>query len=933
MIYLGKEIEILSEKRVFGKTVAEIRILSTGEIKTVPVEALETEKFHISVAELAFRATAARIRNDIASQLMLAPIESSVIPLPHQILALEKIMSGSYIRYLLADEVGMGKTIEAGLVLKELKMRGLVKKTLILVSKTAMQQWQQELKLHFNEKFQVYDTEFINALTKTFSRFEADNEINIWAQHNQLIVTIDALRPIEGRQGWTKARVEEYNKYRIDSVLQADFDLLIIDESHKVGGSTQTVGRYNMADILCNAIPNVLLLSATPHRGKSDHFRRVMGLLDSDAFAGEGVPSIRELQPFVVRTEKRHAIDHTGKPLFNKRNTQRIVVLYDSDRHSKQMKLYNSVTKYIINGFNISRLTRNNSYGFVMILFQKMMSSSTRAILDAMQKRAASLTEERGNITRETISQTIEELGYDGQYMLDYEHKLDTLISDVQVNYDNELEQLKSLITEAQECIDHETDAKTGYLLQLLPELKRKENDFNLKFLIFTEFISTQNMLKEALEINGGFVCETINGSMDFERRLSALKNFKTNAQVLISTDAAGESLNMQFAHIVINYDMPWNPMVIEQRIGRVDRIGQSHEVLAMNFFLDNSVETRVYEVIEIKLNQIMADLGIDKTADVLDSTIERESINRLFLQSLLDPARFEQESAYFLSEIRGKLEQYKSTEGILPTTSPSEISADRVDPIKHSPIPVWLEGMTTSYLESKGIEYKRYLDGIGFKFPGYSEQLYTFDIRESINNPVPEPLSLQHEIIQKILSDAVPHLEKSNIPELRITNGSSSTGVFSIWHLLVGNGFETRDHFQPVFLSEKGEVFPALAQNLWMKLTQDRNAFEYIDTTSASMTSDIYWQNYSRAEQFLQTKFEEMERRLLENSARMRENKEKAFAFREKQLNKIGIDNIRLSRQKRLTKEMEEWQMNYDSSIKIVPNLTCLLMIRISNG
>ena len=166
-------------------------------------------------------------------------------------------MAGQFIRFLIADEVGMGKTIETGLVLKELKLRGIVKRALVIVSKTAMLQWKQEMKQHFNETFHIYDTDYINTLTRTFSRLEADNDINIWAQHNQLIVSMDALKPIENRQGWNKQKVEEYNRYRIQSVLEADFDLLVIDECHKVGGSTQLVGRYQMADILCNAIPNV----------------------------------------------------------------------------------------------------------------------------------------------------------------------------------------------------------------------------------------------------------------------------------------------------------------------------------------------------------------------------------------------------------------------------------------------------------------------------------------------------------------------------------------------------------------------------------------------------------------------------------------------------------------------------------------------------
>ena len=530
-------------------------------------------------------------------------------------------MSGQFLRFLIADEVGMGKTIEAGLVLKELKLRGIVNRALIIVTKSAMLQWKQEMKRHFNEEFHIYDTDYINVLTRTFANLDADNEINIWKQNNQIIVSMDALKPIETRQGWSKQRVEEYNRHRIQNVLEADFDLLIIDECHKVGGSTQLIGRYQMADILCNAIPNILLLSATPHRGKSDHFRRTLQLLDSDAFSGEGMPSIPEFEPYVVRTEKRQAIDYNGKPLFNKRRTQKIDVAYGSQRHAKQRMLYEAVSEYVIHGFNLAQQTKNTSYGFVMLLFQRMMSSSTQAILDAMQRRAERLSGERQEVTKENLIQDIEELGFEGQREMDFEQKIFALVQQTQANYETELSHLQQLIRSAKDCLNTETDAKIEFLLEKLSDLKRSEGNQNLKFLIFTEFTSTQWMLKKMLEEKGGYVCEAINGSMEFEERIEALKNFKEKAQYLIATDAAGESLNLQFAYIIVNYDMPWNPMVVEQRIGRVDRIGQTHEVQAFNLLLDNSIDKRVYEVIETKLNQIMIELGIDKTSDVLDST------------------------------------------------------------------------------------------------------------------------------------------------------------------------------------------------------------------------------------------------------------------------------------------------------------------------
>ena len=313
MQYQSRDVEILSRRTTFGRKIAQIRILATGQVLDVPEEELSESGGLLSPHELAFRTMAARIRNEVRVQKMLAPLESNIIPLPHQILALEKVMGGPFLRFLIADEVGMGKTIETGLVLKELKLRGIVRRVMIIVPKSAMLQWKQEMKKHFNESFHIYDSEYINTLTRTFTRLDADNEINIWAQHNQLIVSMDALRPIETRQGWSREKVEEYNRARIESVLEADFDLLVIDECHKVGGSNQLVGRYQMADILCNAIPNVLLLSATPHRGKSDHFRRILRLLDADAFAGEGMPSIPELEPYVVRMSSERCRENSSR--------------------------------------------------------------------------------------------------------------------------------------------------------------------------------------------------------------------------------------------------------------------------------------------------------------------------------------------------------------------------------------------------------------------------------------------------------------------------------------------------------------------------------------------------------------------------------------------------------------------------------------------
>lgn len=930
MRYQGKEVEVLSTKTVFGKEVAEVRVLNTGEIINVSSAALDENKSQLLPSELSFKALAAKIRNEIFAQKMIAPFESNIIPLPHQILALEKVMSAPHLRFLMADEVGMGKTIETGLILKELKLRGVVKRTLVIVPKSAMLQWKQELKNHFNESFNIYDTEYINTLTKTFTQFEADNEINFWTQHNQLIVSMDSLRPLEHRRGWSKEKVEQYNRYRIESVLEADFDLLVIDECHKVGGSNQLVGRFQMADILCNAIPNVLMLSATPHRGKSDHFRRLLQLLDTDAFSGEGMPELKELEPYVIRTEKRQAIDFNGRPLFNQRRTQKMVVIYDDERHARQKQLYENVTEYVIEGFNRATQTRNNSYGFVMLLFQRMVSSSTQAILDAMQKRANRLRDQKEDVTKENILQDLIDLDDPIQLELDFEEKINDFIETTHANYATELSELDSLIAEAKECQLYESDAKVEFLLDKLQELKRSENDPDLKFLIFTEFTSTQRMLKKILEERGGYVCEAINGSMDFDQRVTALKKFRGEAQILVSTDAAGESLNMQFAHVVINYDMPWNPMVIEQRIGRVDRIGQTHPVLALNLMLDNSVDGRVYEVIEIKLDQIMNELGIDKTSDVLDSTLERDSINKLYLTSLLNPAKFKEESEDWLTDIKQKLLNYQSTEGALPTVDSGDIRVESVDAIKHSPLPKWLENLTFHFLTARGINYYQSADGVRFRLPGFKENVFTFDVRAGINNPIPEPLTLQHEIVQAILSDATPHLPADSIPQIKLKAGNTAAGIWSLWLIQATNQFEEQSSIHPSFVSADGQLFPAFAQDIWLKLIAEGQSFDIAKTLDGITAKQIYDTTTATVEESLAVKYADIEAKILSNTEKTKGNKEKAFTFQKKQIERIGIANIKQARLDRLLSEMEDWRLNFTSAAQVIPKLTCLLMAEI---
>ena len=890
MKYKGKSVEIIGRQRLFNKETLWIHILDTDIFTQVLAEELEDDDVSKNgLAYARFIAIATKIKQEIAEKHILAPYESNLIPLPHQILVLEKVMQGVQTRFMLADEVGMGKTIEAGLVLKEKKLRGEVKRILLVVPKSAMLQWQSEMKEHFAENFFIYDSDLITSMAKTFASFDAEEELNFWRQHNQIIVSIDALKPIESRQGWNQERVDAYNKYRLEMVVNADFDMVIIDEAHRMGGSSTSVSRFKMAEVLCNAVPNLLLLTATPHRGKSDHFRRLLQLMDADAFSGEGMPCIEDIQPYVMRSEKRFAVDYDGKNLFNERTTVRLDVLLDPVRHAAQIALYDHITDYVRICFGRAKSAKRNATGLVMVMLQKLASSSTDAILSALRTRLYRL--ENGE-----DEDNLDGYGLDGS--LDYEDdELD--VSDYSVEHTSyglktEIEMLQKLVEEAEQCRATETDAKATALMEKIYSLRNSGIEANNKVLVFTEFRQTQDFLIRVLN-EQGLKCEKVNGSMSMEERHRALVNFRDEADVLVATDAAGESLNVQFCHIVFNYDLPWNPMALEQRIGRVDRIGQKYEVKAFNMLTNNSVDYRIYNIIVEKLDIIMEELGIDKTSDVLDSTIDAKKINHLYLQSLLDPKRFEFASESWLYDIKQKLNDYKSTEGALPTISPNEINARSAAEVKYSPLPIWLENLMMLYCQAYGLQWRKNL------------------------------INLQDPLIKQILNEVDAGMQ-GKIPVLQSFDGKETAGYLTIWKVSALNERESKVTYSAQFVSNQGRVFVPYANALWNKLVQDANAFQQVswETVCPDFESNTQLHNN------LYAVFHRMEEGIMTGLQTIAEKKLRALDFTEQRLSRIGIENIRLAKMRRLKEEREVWMDTFRKSAHVVPEVKHILTVKI---
>lgn len=918
MHYKGKAVELIGQKSILGKEIAWIKILETGEFREVPLSDLDKKEQNFSMAQLHFTSIAAKIKDEIARKNILAPYESSLIPLPHQILVLEKVMQSNQTRFLLADEVGMGKTIETGLILKELQLRDQIKRVLVIVPKSAMMQWQSELKEHFNENFHIYDSELITSMARTFSNLNSDNEFNFWLQHDRMIVSTDALKPLENRRGWSEEKIAEYNKYRMEAVLQAEFDLIIIDEVHKMGGAHQGVSRYVLAQELCNTIPNALLLSATPHRGKSDHFRRILQLLDPDAFTGTGLPELKELEPYVIRTEKRLAVDYEGAKLFNERETVKLEIELDINNHQLQKELYKAVTDYVKKGFNSAKRTNNQAQGLFMILFQRIASSSTAAILSVMENRLYKLQhhEEYNEVEIAELSDS----NYD-EDTLD-ELNLDEIYNPSLGEFGDEEEYVSEIIEKAKYCLDNEVDAKLSFLLNFIRDLQNENDDPYLKMIIFTEFRATQIMLNNFLE-KKGYDCTIINGQQDLDKRKESLHSFKTDKQILIATDAAGESLNMQFCHIVFNYDLPWNPMMLEQRIGRIDRIGQKRSVKAYNLLTNNSVDKRVYEVIVTKLDNILSELGIDKSSDVLDSTLDQKQVSKLYLQSLLDPDRFDYAENHWLDEIKQKLNNFHSTKNTLPKVKENEIDARKAKEIKQSPLPVWLEKLFKQYVILNGGNLQSNLLGVfDFTYKGVKKKI-TFDSEKALEDQSLTHITLQHDNVKKILS-SLEEFDSKDIPVLKSGSGEETSGVWSLYYISAHNNIENEAVYQAFFTADNGKMYQAYANDLWNRFVVGEHDFKLVPNKSFKLEKNILLEN-----QHINT-FENLESKIIESMEKKYQNKLNAYKFKLSRIQKIGIENIKLSREKKLKDEHESWLSEFELNKKVIPGIKHLISVKI---
>ena len=911
--------QVIETQTLWGKTVCRVWLPGRDTIVRVPASRLlPVSEAGVSTEDgIAYLASAARVADALTQDVLLAPIESSVIPLPHQIRVLSRAISGERVRYLLADEVGLGKTIEAGLIMRELKLRGLVRRTLVIAPRGLVTQWVAEMQAHFGEEFRLL-------IPSDFSAYRRiTKEDNLWQSYPQVVCPMDSVKPVDRRRGWSKQQVAEYNRERFEDLISAGWDLVIVDEAHRLSGSTEQIARYRLGQGLAEAAPYLLLLSATPHQGKTEQFHRLVSLLDPKAFPDVNSVTKERIQPYVIRTEKRRAIDAQGKPLFKPRRTELVSVSWE-ERHKEQRLLYEAVTEYVRDGYNQAMREKRSYIGFLMLLMQRLVVSSTRAIRTTLERRLEALETPQEQLT--LFPQLSEEDWAD----MDGQEQIDMLLKTRLKALKNERKEVKLLLEAARHCENQSPDAKAEALLSWIYRLQAEEGDPELKVLVFTEFVPTQEMLYEFLT-ERGFKVVCLNGSMDMDERKGVQNAFAKDARILISTDAGGEGLNLQFCHVVINYDIPWNPMRLEQRIGRVDRIGQTHTVRAINFVLEDSVEHRVREVLEEKLAIILEELGIDKTGDVLDSAQAGQIFDELYAEAILHPEMVETKVDEVIKSLKEQAKEAKKSLSVLGSTE--ELDPEEAQRLLAHPLPHWVERMTVSYLKAHGGSAEKKNGVWELTWPD-GERLtgVVFSSKEAEEKPLSRHITLEEPKVRGLAIRLPQFVKGQPIPVVTLPELTPEIkGFWSLWRISISTAEWSRRRIMPLFLSDDGKVFRTTARHIWDQL------LAVTPTILRHLDIEASIQAFERlqevAEQRGKTIYDELVQAHRECLAREREKSEYAFSARRKAIMRIGLPQVRNHRLNMLEHEEQRFKEELERRVQILPEMVPVILIYIEGG
>lgn len=622
-------------------------ILTSEDLSKIQVKA-PSQNLKGGPEKLYLRLLAEQIRMSYGFDPFFGLTVSKVDPVPHQLEAVyDYILKKPRINFLLADDAGAGKTIMGGLTIEELKYRGLADDVLIVTPKYLSYQWKRELKEKFNEEFITVDRPVLRSYPTE----------NAWREINRGIVSVDLAKREDVRQSLSDVR----------------WDLVIVDEAHKLAAykraknKIERTERFKLGRILEENTNNLLLLSATPHKGDVYHFFLLLSLLDRDIFDPKIVqrnilspPEMNEKisqairnenNPIFLRRLKEDMKKLDGSPLFPPRKF--ITLKYEIE--GKEKKLYDAVTNYVERYYRKATRQNRTNVAFALIILQRRFASSIHAGRKSLERRLEGIKEtlERGVFEEEEallpegvdsiekFEEELEDLPEKERWKI--EEKMARAAERGQLTSAENREELKlekeklEQLVELARKVENTTEERK--LKELWKVLEREDLiQTGNKLLVFTEAKDTLFYLRDKFK-QKGYNTTTIHGDKSTDERREAEKDFKEgDAQIMIATEAAREGINLQKScWLMVNYDIPWNPNRLEQRLGRIHRYGQDKTVHAYNLVAKNTREGRVLSVVLDKLEKIRNALGTDKVFDVIGNLFEGKSLETLISRAIAE--------------------------------------------------------------------------------------------------------------------------------------------------------------------------------------------------------------------------------------------------------------------------------------------------------
>ncbi len=521
-------------------------------------------------------------------------------PLPHQIQSIYRI-TGQYddIRFLLADEPGAGKTAVASSIIREMQLQGRADRTLIVTPAHLKYQWKEELRRFVGLKSHIIEGNTVDPSDP-------------WPDdHNILITSIDYAK----------------RDKRLATLNHTDFDLVVVDEAHHMNSSGKSVSaRYKLGRVLTERTTHMIFLTATPHRGKPENFRLLLHLLKPEVFH-EGLSpeevAVRKESMF-LRHLKKDMTDMEGRPIFKARTVKSLKY----EMSIPEQGMYRMVSNYV--RIQHQRLVAQGERlaPFVLLLIQKRMASSTYSLQKTLERRRKRLKDALVTGVLPTTTLDPSELDDDGEDEDDLEHeKRDDELSGITASrtpeqLEAEIAELDDLIKAANEAATTKPDKKLEKLLDIVNNLGDD------KLLIFSEYKDTIEYLEDNIDEK---TCR-IDGDMKQEQRDRAVQDFRDKYRIMLATDAAREGMNMQFCNTMVNYDLPWSPIVLEQRMGRLHRYGQKKDVTIHNMIAGDTIEGDVLEKLSVKIIEIQKQY---KAVDVIGTILSEVNMKDIMIESI----------------------------------------------------------------------------------------------------------------------------------------------------------------------------------------------------------------------------------------------------------------------------------------------------------